>query len=145
MGEIEFWHWLVAGLLLGGLDMLAMSGFFLWLGGSAFAVGAVVFFVPELTWQGQFLIFGVGAILAVVVTRLILRTEAGATDKPNLNRRSRQYLGQLIVLESPIVNGRGRAFVADTLWTVEGPDLPVGQTVRVVGTDGMLLQVEKTT
>ncbi|CAK0753898.1 inner membrane protein [Azospirillaceae bacterium] len=64
------------------------------------------------------------------------------SDRPTLNRRGQQYVGQLVILESAIVNGRGRAFVGDTLWTVEGSDRPVGQTVRVVGTDGVLLQVE---
>jgi membrane protein implicated in regulation of membrane protease activity len=48
----------------------------------------------------------------------------------------------LVVLDRPIVNGRGQAFIGDTLWTVLGKDQPSGSTVRVVGTDGINLQVE---
>ncbi|MBI1207932.1 MAG: NfeD family protein [Azospirillum sp.] len=140
---IEFWHWWVVAAVLGALDMLAQSGFFLWLGGAALVVGFVLFGWPDLSWQFQFFLFAVMAILAVIATRFITRREPPPSDRPLLNRRGLQYVGQLIVLETAIVNGRGRAFVGDTLWTVEGPDAPNGETVRVIGTDGTLLQVEK--
>lgn len=140
---IEFWHWWLVAAVLGVVDLLAQSGFFLWLGLSALAVGIGVYELPGLSWQAQFLVFAGLAILSVVVTRVTLNATPAPSDRPTLNRRGEQYLGQLIVLESAIVNGRGRAFVGDTLWTVEGTDLPVGETVRVVGTDGALLQVEK--
>lgn len=142
---IEFWHWWVVAAVLGALDMLAQSGFFLWLGVAALLVGAAVYFVPDLSWQVQFLGFAGMAIFSVMLTRLYLKTARVQSDRPTLNRRGHQYIGQLIVLESAIINGRGRAFVGDTLWTVEGTDLPAGETVRVVGADGVLLQVEKPT
>lgn len=140
---IEFWHWWVVAAVLGALDMVAQSGFFLWLGVAALVVGISVYFVPDLGWQVQFLVFAGVAIFLVMLTRIYLKTGSVPSDRPTLNRRGHQYIGQLIVLESPIVNGRGRAFVGDTLWTVEGADLPAGETVRVVGADGVLLQVEK--
>jgi len=142
MDMIEFWHWWVVAALLGALDMLAQSGFFLWLGVAALAVGLLVFALPDLTWQVQLLAFAGMAIAVVVLTRQLLKRGPVPSDRPTLNRRGQQYVGQLVILELAIVNGRGRAFVGDTLWTVEGNDRPVGQTVRVVGTDGVLLQVE---
>jgi membrane protein implicated in regulation of membrane protease activity len=140
---IEFWHWLVLAAILGALDMLAQSGFFLWLGVAALSVGLLVFFLPDLSWQGQLLAFAGMSIGVVMATRLVVRRGATPSDRPTLNRRGQQYVGQLVVLESPIVNGRGRAFVGDSLWTVEGSDSPVGATVRVVGSDGTLLHVER--
>jgi hypothetical protein len=143
MNEFEFWHWWVVAAVLGALDMLAQSGFFLWLGVAALVVGLVVFVLPDLSWQAQVMAFAALAIGGLAVSRQVLRRFGVISDRPNLNRRGQQYVGQLIVLESPIVNGRGRAFVGDTLWTVEGGDLPAGATVRVVGSDGVLLLVEK--
>jgi membrane protein implicated in regulation of membrane protease activity len=32
--------------------------------------------------------------------------------------------------------------IADALWDVEGPELPAGAAVRIVGADGMTLRVE---
>ena len=37
-----------------------------------------------------------------------------------------------------------RVQIADALWDVSGPDLPVGTPVRVVGADGMTLRVVPT-
>ena len=45
-------------------------------------------------------------------------------------------------LVSPIERGTGRVQIADAYWTVRGPDLPAGASVRIVGADGMTLQVE---
>jgi hypothetical protein len=143
MNEIEFWHWWVVAAALGALDMLAQSGFFLWLGVAALVVGLVVFFLPDLSWQGQLLAFAALAVTVLLLTRPLLRRLAGSSDQPMLNRRGDQYIGRLIVLESPIVNGRGRAFVGDTLWSVAGSDQPAGSTVRVTGSDGVILLVER--
>ena len=143
MNEIEFWHWWVVAAVFGALDMLAQSGFLLWLGVAALVVGLVVFVLPDLSWQVQLLVFAGLAVAVVVATRYYLKGAPAGADRSTLNRRGQHYVGQLITLESPIVNGRGRAFVGDTLWTVEGADLPVGATVKVVGTDGVLLKVEK--
>jgi len=32
--------------------------------------------------------------------------------------------------------------LGDTVWRVSGPELPVGQRVRIVGSDGAVLKVE---
>jgi hypothetical protein len=47
-----------------------------------------------------------------------------------------------VALDSAIKTGRGRVRLGDPLWTVEDPDLPKGTPVRVVGSDGAVLQVE---
>ena len=44
-------------------------------------------------------------------------------------------------LGAPIVDGRGRLKVDDTVWLVEGPDLPAGTRVEVTGVDNTLLRV----
>ncbi|CAK0758267.1 NfeD-like family protein YbbJ [uncultured Gammaproteobacteria bacterium] len=140
---LQFWHWWVLAAVLGAADMLAQTGFLLWLGVAALAVGVVVFATPGLGWQLQMVVFAVLAVAAVAATRALLRNGAFGSRLPLLNRRGEQYVGQLVILETAIVNGRGRARVADTMWPVAGPDLPVGTTVRVVGADGALLQVER--
>jgi membrane protein implicated in regulation of membrane protease activity len=46
------------------------------------------------------------------------------------------------VLESPIVNGRGKLRIEDALWEIEGPDLPAGSWIKVKGVEGLRLLVE---
>ena len=93
--------------------------------------------------EKRLLAFAALAVTVLLLTRPLLRRLAGSSDQPMLNRRGDQYIGRLIVLESPIVNGRGRAFVGDTLWSVAGSDQPAGSTVRVTGSDGVILLVER--
>lgn len=140
---IEFWHWWVLAALLAAIETVAPGAAFLWLGMGAAVVGLVLLAWPDLTWQMQGLLFASLAIVAVVGVRALSGRSADSTSTTGLNRRAEAYIGTLHTLESPIVNGRGRAIVGDGHWTVEGPDLPAGTTVRVVGTDGTLLKVEK--
>ncbi|MGQ9365704.1 NfeD family protein [Azospirillum sp. ST 5-10] len=140
---IEFWHWWVLAVGLGAVEAVAPGAAFLWLGGAAGVVGLVLLAWPEMVWQFQLLLFGVLAIGAVLGARLVYRRGPEPDPTLHLNRRAEQYLGTLHTLETAIVNGRGRAIVGDSHWTVEGPDLPTGTTVRVVGIDGIVLKVEK--
>lgn len=47
-----------------------------------------------------------------------------------------------MVLEQAIEQGFGRVVLGDSVWRVSGPDLPVGQRVRIVGSQGAVLVVE---
>ncbi len=140
---IEFWHWWVLAALLGAVEILAPGAAFLWLGGAAGLVGLALFVWPAMSWELQGLLFALLAIAAVVGVRMLAARSAHTTSTPNLNRRAEQYIGTMHTLDSPIVNGLGRAQVGDGLWTVVGPDLPAGTRVRVVGADGTRLKVEK--
>ena len=50
-------------------------------------------------------------------------------------------IGQSFELVDPIVNGRGSIQIGDSIWRVEGPELPKGARITVVGADGTLLKV----
>lgn len=139
---IEFWYWWVAAALLIALEVAIPGVFFLWLGIAAAVVGGIAFLIPSLGWAGQTLIFAVLAFAAIVVARQIVKRRPPDSDEPSLNRRGEQYVGRVLTLSAAIENGRGRAAIGDTAWTVEGDDMPAGARVRVVGIDGIVLKVE---
>jgi inner membrane protein len=141
LARAEFWHWWVLAILLLALEVAAPGTFFLWLAAAAAVVGLVVLALPDLIWQFQVLLFAVAGIAAVVGWRFYAKRLPQRSDDPTLNRRGEQYVGQTFHLAEPIVNGRGRMKVADTVWQVAGPDLPTGAKVRVVAVDGTVLRV----
>ncbi|MFC7333265.1 NfeD family protein [Rhodocista pekingensis] len=142
--RIVFWHWWVAAVLLGLLEMFVPGAALIWLGLAAGVVGLALLALPDLSWQVQFGGFAVIAIAAVAASRFVPTRRLEETDQPTLNRRAEQYLGRTLRLETAIVNGRGRAYVGDSLWTVAGEeDLPQDTAVRVIGVDGALLRVER--
>jgi len=139
--QLDYWHWLALGVTLGILDVTLGANFILlWCGLSAVLVSLFVLAFPGLTWEYQFLIFGIGVITSLGIWRKYLKKPV-PSDKPYLNQRSSQYIGREFSLEEPIINGRGRVKVDDTLWRVEGEDLPIGTKIKVVDVDGVVLKV----
>jgi hypothetical protein len=135
------WAWFIAAALLALAELFAPGFFFLWLGLAAAAVGAVLL-VADLGWQNQFILFAVLAVISILGGRTYYRLRPMETDQPALNRRGQSYVGRVFALTEAIVNGTGKIRVEDTIWKVEGPDLPVGARVRVVSVDGAVLRVE---
>ncbi len=133
------WNWLIASLVLVGLELMVPGVFLFWLGLAAFIVGALSFFI-DWSWQSQILTFAVLAIAAVPLWRLVQRKTAPA-DNTFLNRRAEALVGRVFTLERPIVDGVGTVRVDDTVWRVKGPDAPAGSHVKVVQADGANLTV----
>ena len=98
--------------------------------------------LPGLSFFGQTVAFVLLAVLSCWCYWRFLRPSAEApTDQPLLNRRAEQFVGRRYVLDTAIVNGRGKVKVGDSPWLAEGPDLPVGAEVEVVAVDGATLKV----
>jgi len=140
---IEFWYWWVAAAAFLVIEILLPGIFFLWLGVAAGIVGIVALVIPSMTWPYQIMIFAVLSVGAVLLARVYLKKRPVESDQPALNRRGEQYVGRVFTLSDPIENGRGRAKIGDSAWSVGGADFPAGTKVKVVGVDGIVLQVEK--
>jgi membrane protein implicated in regulation of membrane protease activity len=63
-------------------------------------------------------------------------------DNPFLNRRQLGYVGRTFTLKDPIVDGRGKLAIEDTVWEIEGPDLAAGRRIKVTAVRNMSLIVE---
>jgi membrane protein implicated in regulation of membrane protease activity len=147
MQVIEFigsngpWAWIVAGLILLGLELVVPGGFLLWMGIAGIVTGLVAL-VWAVGWPGQWLIFGVFSLVSIALWVRWARSRPATTDRPYLNRRAEQFIGHEAVLEQAIVQGYGRVALGDTVWRVSGPDLTLGHRVRIVGNEGAVLKVE---
>ncbi len=134
------WLWLIAGLVLLALELFAPGAFMMWFGLAALAVGLVSLAVA-IPWQAATVLFVVLAIVFVLIGRRIALRRAAAEDGLILNERANGMVGRIYTLSEAISGGSGRIRVDDSSWGVEGPDLPVGSSVRVVGHDGTRLRV----
>jgi len=138
---LHYGWWLLA-LILVGAELLLPGYFMLWIGIAAAAMGLLLTFLPPLSLLAEAFLF---AVLAIVSCFLYWKFVRPAIDEPSeqplLNRRAEQLIGRRYVLDAAIVNGQGKARVGDSHWLVEGPDLPAGATIEVVGVEGATLQV----
>ena len=136
------WSWIIVGLVLMGLELLAPGVFLIWLGLAAVLTG-LLDAVLGLSWQTAWLVFAGLAVIAVIVARRLMRSrDEDEGTEPFLNRRGHALVGRVFALETAIVEGSGRIRVDDSSWRVAGPDMPIGRHVRVVRIEGTTLVVE---
>src|SRR5258708_856705 len=132
------WNWLILGLALMALELLAPGVFMFWLGLAALLVGLLSFAIHP-SWQLQILMFAAFAAAAVPLWRRIARQKPGESQNPFLNKRADALVGRVFTLDKPIINGAGTVRIDDTIWRVAGPDAPAGSRVKVVQADGARL------
>lgn len=141
-GDPQFWWWWVLAVFLLVLETLLPGTFFLWLAISAGLLGVLILLAPEVSVGLQLLIFSVLAVASVVLWLYVSRRRRAREVPGTLNRRGEQNVGRIVDIVEPIHNGFGRARVGDSLWSVEGPDMPLGARARVVASKGTRLVVE---
>ncbi|HET9817682.1 MAG TPA: NfeD family protein [Rhodanobacteraceae bacterium] len=135
------WNWLVFGIILMALELMAPGVFLFWLGLAALLVGLLSFAIHP-SWQMQILMFAAFSAAAVPLWRRIARSNNFASkSNPFLNKRTDALVGRVFTLEKPIVDGCGTVRIDDTIWRVAGPDTPAGSRVKIVQADGASLTV----
>lgn len=136
------WAWLIAGLVLVGLETLTPGIFLVWLGVAALMTGGLGYGF-ELSWQTSLVAFAVFAILSVLAGRSLMRgTQATGEIAARLNRRGDLLVGRVFPLDGAMAAGEGRIRLDDSVWRVTGPDAPAGSRVRIVRIEGATLIAE---
>jgi inner membrane protein len=138
---MEFWHWLVLAAAFAVIEIAAPAMVCIWLAAAGLGTAVIAWLAPGVTWQNQALIFAALAIASVGLGRLAFTRVRDRSSKLHLNRRAETYMGRTFTLERPIVDGRGRLKVDDTVWQVKGPDLPIGARVQITAVENTLLRV----
>ncbi len=134
------WNWMILAVLLLALEVLAPGIFLMWFGLAAAFTGVLAFGF-DIGWQWQLIWFCLLSLAAVLIALKYLRKHPLESERPLLNERAVQHIGQTFALIDPIHNGRGSVHIGDTIWRVEGPELPKGARVTVLGADGTVLKV----
>ena len=135
------WNWLIFGIVLMALELLAPGVFLFWLGLAALLVG-LLSFVINPSWQMQILTFAIFAAAAVPLWRRVARnSKVASQSNPCRNKRADALVGRVFTLEKPIIDGSGTVRIDDSVWRVTGPDVPAGSRVKIVQADGASLTV----
>ena len=146
MGELfqllEYWHWLLLGVVFLILEIFAPGVFFMWMGAAAGLVGIALWLIPGMGWEVQVLAFALLSIVSVILGRKWLERHPIVSEQPRLNRRGEQYVGRVFTLQEPIINGQGKIKVDDSTWKIRGPKCAAGTNVKVTDVDGVVLIVE---
>jgi inner membrane protein len=141
--NMQWWHWWILAAVLAALETVVPGAVVIWFGVSAMVIGALVLLMP-IPWPLQWLLFGIFGVIALLLWRRLRNPESDSSEQPTLNQRGVHYIGQVFTLVEPIAAGQGKVKVGDSVWLAQGADAPAGGRVRVVGVNGVILQVEPT-
>jgi membrane protein implicated in regulation of membrane protease activity len=135
------WLWLIGGVILLILEVLAPGFFLVFIGAAAIAAGlfTVLF---GLGIAGQLALFVLYTLLAVMLCRRFYATSNSASPIPFLNDPSRRLVGKVVTVVSPVDEHHGRVRLADGEWSAKGGPAAIGERVRITGIDGNCLRVE---
>ncbi|WP_454597695.1 NfeD family protein [Qipengyuania sp. SM2507] len=135
------WFWFAAGLILAGLEMVVPGVYLMWLAMAALATGVITLVaLPSLAVQVTSFIFL--SLIFAFSARRMLRDRPIVSSDPLLNNRGGRLTGQTALVTQALVSGSGRIKVGDSEWIARGPDMAVGERVRITGSDGSELLVE---
>ena len=135
------WLWLIGGVLLLILEVIAPGFFLVFLGAAAIATGffTVLF---DLGTAAQLALFVLYAVLAVTVGRRFYANRTSDSTDPLLNDRAAQLVGRIVTVVSDVDDHNGRVRVGDGEWSARGGPAAAGERVRITGVEGNCLKVE---
>ncbi len=139
---LPYWAWLTIGLVLGIGEVLATYFVLIWFAIAAIAVGVLSWIFPGLDLILQLIAFGILSALLMIPARRARRRQRYGKSGSLINNRAAQHIGRVVTLAEPIIAGQGQVFIGDTLWHIEGADIPAGAKVRIVSYDDSTLLVE---
>ena len=143
---MQYWHWLLLGIVLIAGEALGASGFLLGAVMAALEVALIAYIWPDLSWQKQITLFGVLALACSVWFWYRFKSFNQETDQPQLNQRATQLIGREFALTQDMQGGQGKMQVGDTLWRVESEvNLTAGTQVKVTDSRDMVLIIIKAT
>ena len=142
MFKILFWYWWALSAVLLVCEMLLPGVVFLFVAVGAAATGLVLLIASDASLEFQLVVFAIVSVVSAVVLRPYLKRLQNKTADATLNARGEALVGQVFVLDQPILAGRGRVKLGDGSWIVTGPDMVAGARVRVAAVRGTELRVE---
>ena len=135
------WLWLIGGVLLLILEVIAPGFFLVFLGAAGIATGlfTVLF---DLGAASQLALFALYSVIAVLVGRRFYANRAVDSTDPLLNDRGARLVGKVVTVVNAVDDHGGRVRVGDGEWSARGGPAAVGERVRITGVDGNCLKVE---
>jgi inner membrane protein len=138
------WVWLTFGLVLAGLEMLVPGVYLIWLAVAAIITG-VLTWTLELSLPFQLVDFVFLALIVAFSAKRFLGERPIESSDPLMNRRGARLVGETALVVQAIEHGSGRVKLGDSEWIAHGPNVAVGERVRVSGSNGAILLVEPLT
>lgn len=135
--------WLIVGAVLMLLELIVPGVYLFWLGTAAIAVGGLLSFLP-LSFIIQILLFAIFSVIALIIGVKVYKGKDRDIETHHLNQiRGAEYIGHTYTLTADITNNAGRLPLGDSIWNIQGENLPAGTQIRITKVVGNALHYER--
>jgi membrane protein implicated in regulation of membrane protease activity len=144
---LEWWYWIVGGIVLIVAELAVPSFFIVWFGLAALLVGLLLLMAPGMPLSAQLLLWAVAsAALTVAWFRYFRRFR----DKTRIGTAAGDVIGEIGLLVgavTPFARGKVR-FQRPVLGAEEWPcaadaEIAAGARVKVVSVEGSFMKIEQ--
>lgn len=145
--NIEWWHWVVGGIILILAELAIPSFFVIWFGVAGLIMAAVSWLVPGLSATMQ---LAAWTALSLVMVALWFRVFKPSFHKTRIGTAAGEVIGEvglLVGAVAPFQRGRVRfqrpVLGAEEWACLADEAVAAGERVRVVAVEGSFLKVSK--
>ena len=145
--SVEWWHWIIGGVLLVLLELAIPAFFVIWFGLGALVVGLSLLAAPTIPIAAQITLWIAASIAFIVAWVKIFRAHVHRT---RVGLSTGQFVGELglvtreikpfqkgqIRFQKPILGAEAWDAIADEV-------IAPGERVQVLGVEGQILRVAK--
>ncbi len=145
--QILWWHWVVFGLLLIGIEILSGTFIIIWFGIAALIVGGISYFYSiDFSWQ-----LLIWSLLSLLLTFIYWRWFHKHEKPLPIGQSEGEYRGIKGKITQIIGNNRYKAYfelpvLGDREWVVEAEEseeLNIGDPIYVSHVYGQIIKVKK--
>lgn len=136
------YYWLVGGVLLLILELVAPGVFLAFVGMAAIATGAITLAIG-LGLPMQLVLFALYTLVAILIGKRFYAQPDAPDADPLLNDRAARLLGRTVTAVTAIDEEGGRVRVGDGEWGARGGPASAGEKVVIIGVEGNCLRVER--
>lgn len=146
--QLDWWHWIVGGMLLTLLELAVPAFYVIWFGLGALLVGVIVLLAPGLSVTVQIMLWIIASLTMVLLWFRVFKQNQDRTRSGTADGEAIGEIGLLVGAIAPFGKGKvrfQRPLLGSDEWVCLADDaIPAGERVRVVGVEGSFLKVAKT-
>lgn len=144
---LQWWHWVVFGIVLMLSELAIPSFFVIWFGFGALLVGLLLVALPDLSLTAQ---LGVWTVASVAMVFLWFRVFRPGFQRTGIGQSDGEIIGEpglLVVDVAPYARGRVRfqkPLLGSEEWVcIADEAISAGERIRVVSVEGSFLKVTR--
>lgn len=148
MAWLEWWHWVVGGLVLIVAELVVLTFVVLWFGLGAVVVGLILWAMPTLSLTAQMLIWSFASCAMVVLWFRLFKpslhkSRVGMSDDATLIGEVGLMLRDVDQFQRGEVRFQKPMIGSDRWGCIADEPISTGERVRVISVEGTLVKVKK--